>query len=95
MTIEHRAGGASFLDVLDRVLETGIVIDVWKRVSLGGVNLMEVEARMVVASINTYLTSAHAVAELNMASPPRLTEPVRTFRRRRVRQAPYRYPRAA
>ena len=95
MSIEHTAGGASLADVLDRVLDKGIVIDAWMQVSLGGINLVEVEARVVVASINTYLTNARALAGLNIVSPPLVTESARTAtRRRRVRHSPYVYPRA-
>jgi gas vesicle structural protein len=95
VTIEHTAGGASLVDVLDRVLDKGIVIDAWMQVSLGGINLMELEARVVVASINIYLTNARALAGLNIVSSPLLTEPARTIaRRRRVRHAPNLYSRA-
>jgi gas vesicle structural protein len=95
VTIEHTAGGASFVDVLDRVLDKGIVIDAWMQVSLGAINLVELEARVVVASINTYLTNARALAGLNVVSPSFLTEPARTIRRRRrLRHAPNVYRRA-
>jgi gas vesicle structural protein len=43
------------IDVLDRVLDKGIVIDAWVRLSLVGIDLVTVEARVVVASIATYL----------------------------------------
>ena len=55
MKIERAPGGASLIDVLDRVLDKGIVIDAWVRVSLAGIDLVTVEARVVVASIATYL----------------------------------------
>jgi hypothetical protein len=45
---------ASLTEVLDRVLDKGIVIDAWLRVSLIGIDLVTVEARVVVASIATY-----------------------------------------
>jgi hypothetical protein len=45
----------SLLDVLDRILDKGIVIDAWVRFSLAGINFLSVEARIVVASIETYL----------------------------------------
>ena len=45
----------TLIDVLDRVLDKGIVIDVWARMSLVGIDLMTVEMNMVVASIDTYL----------------------------------------
>jgi len=55
MTLERAAGGSSLIDVLDRVLDKGIVVDAWVRVSLVGIDLLTVEARIVVASIATYL----------------------------------------
>jgi hypothetical protein len=55
MAVERAAGGTSLIDVLDRVLDKGIVIDAWVRVSLVGIDLITVEARVVVASIDTYL----------------------------------------
>ena len=61
MPVERAAGGSSLVDVLDRVLDKGIVIDAWVRVSLVGIDLITVEARVVVASIDTYLKYAEAV----------------------------------
>src|SRR3954465_1208963 len=58
--VERAAGGTSLIDVLDRVLDKGIVIDAWVRVSLVGIDLITVEARIVVASIDTYLRYAEA-----------------------------------
>src|SRR4051812_50089030 len=55
MAVERASGGTSLIDVLDRVLDKGIVIDAWVRVSLVGIDLITVEARVVVASIDTYL----------------------------------------
>jgi hypothetical protein len=51
-------GETSLIDVLDRVLDKGIVIDAWLRSYLIGVNLAETEARVVIASIETYLGRA-------------------------------------
>jgi gas vesicle structural protein len=53
---------ASTIDVLDRVLDKGIVIDGWWLVSLGGISLITVNARIVVASIDTYLKHAPVLA---------------------------------
>ena len=53
---------ASTIDVLDRVLDKGIVIDGWWLVSLGGISLIQVDARIVVASIETYLKHASVLA---------------------------------
>ena len=52
----------SAIDVLDRVLDKGIVIDYWSRIFLLGIDLLTtVEARAVVASLDTYLTYAEAL----------------------------------
>jgi hypothetical protein len=61
MPVERTSGGTSLIDVLDRVLDKGIVIDAWVRVSLVGIDLITVEARVVVASIDTYLKYSEAV----------------------------------
>jgi len=72
MPVERAAGGTSLVDVLDRVLDKGIVIDAWVRVSLVGIDLITVEARVVVASIDTYLKYAEAVGQVSPASRPAL-----------------------
>lgn len=64
MPVERAAGGTSLIDVLDRVLDKGIVIDAWVRVSLVGIDLITIEARVVVASIDTYLRYAEAVGAM-------------------------------
>ena len=61
MAVERAPGGTSLIDVLDRVLDKGIVIDAWVRISLVGIDLITVEARVVVASIDTYLRYADAL----------------------------------
>jgi hypothetical protein len=61
MPVERAPGGTSLIDVLDRILDKGIVIDAWVRISLVGIDLITVEARIVVASIDTYLRYAEAV----------------------------------
>src|SRR2546428_14044731 len=70
MPVERTSGGTSLIDVLDRVLDKGIVIDAWVRVSLVGIDLITVEARVVVASIETYLKYSEAVGSLTSASRP-------------------------
>jgi hypothetical protein len=67
MAVERAPGGTSLIDVLDRVLDKGIVIDAYVRVSLVGIDLVTVEARVVVASIETYLKYSEAVGLM----PPR------------------------
>src|SRR5262245_22508840 len=78
MPVERAAGGTSLVDVLDRVLDKGIVIDAWVRVSLVGIDLITVEARVVVASIDTYLKYAEAVGQVATSARPALeaTAPV-------------------
>ena len=70
MPVERTAGGTSLIDVLDRVLDKGIVIDAWVRVSLVGIDLITVEARVVVASIDTYLKYSEAVGQVAPVSRP-------------------------
>jgi gas vesicle structural protein len=70
MPVERTTGGTSLIDVLDRVLDKGIVIDAWVRVSLVGIDLITVEARVVVASIDTYIKYSEAVGQVVPASRP-------------------------
>jgi hypothetical protein len=70
MPVERTTGGTSLIDVLDRVLDKGIVIDAWVRVSLVGIDLITDEARVVVASIDTYLKYSEAVGSVTPASKP-------------------------
>lgn len=71
MAVERTPSGSSLIDVLDRVLDKGIVIDAWVRVSLVGIDLVTVEARIVVASIDTYLKYSEAVGITQPISRPR------------------------
>ena len=75
MAVERAAGGTSLIDVLDRVLDKGIVIDAWVRVSLVGIDLITVEARVVVASIDTYLKYSEAVGAAAGAARPAVDSP--------------------
>ncbi len=75
MVVERHAGGTSLIDVLDRVLDKGIVIDAWVRISLVGIDLITVEARVVVASIDTYLTYAEAVGITAPVARPGIAAP--------------------
>lgn len=70
MAVERTPGGTSLIDVLDRVLDKGIVIDAWVRVSLVGIDLLTVEARVVVASIDTYLKYSEAVGRTPTVGRP-------------------------
>jgi hypothetical protein len=57
------------------VLDKGIVIDAWVRVSLVGIDLITVEARVVVASIDTYLKYSEAVGAASAAARPTIEAP--------------------
>ena len=54
-------------DVIDIILDKGLVIDAYVRVSLVGIELLTVDARIVIASVDTYLRFAEAVGRLNLA----------------------------
>jgi hypothetical protein len=70
MAVERAPSGSSLIDVLDRVLDKGIVIDAYVRVSLVGIDLVSVEARIVVASVETYLRYAEAIGITGFAARP-------------------------
>lgn len=78
MAVERAAAGSSLIDVLDRVLDKGIVIDAYVRVSLVGIDLVSVEARIVVASVETYLRFAEAIALTGTSSRPIAAPPPST-----------------
>jgi len=61
MAVEKSMGSSSLAEVVDRILDKGIVIDAWARVSLVGIELVAIEARVVVASVETYLKYAEAI----------------------------------
>lgn len=72
MAVERAPGGTSLIDVLDRILDKGIVVDAWVRISLVGIDLITVEARIVIASIDTYLKYAEAVGITSTVARPAL-----------------------
>ena len=70
-------GGSSGLaEVLSVILEKGIVIDAWVRVSIIGIEILTIEARVVVASVDTYLRYAEAIGLTSLAAAPRHGEPI-------------------
>lgn len=72
MAVERAPGGTSLIDVLDRILDKGIVVDAWVRISLVGIDLITVEARVVIASIDTYLKYAEAVGITTTVARPQV-----------------------
>lgn len=68
MAVEKTIGSSSLVEVVDRVLDKGLVVDAWVRVSLVGIEILAVEARVVVASVETYLKYAEAIGLTTTAS---------------------------
>ena len=64
----QRSGMSGLADVLDVLLDKGLVLDVFLRVSLIGIELLTVDARVVIASVDTYLRFAEAVNRLDLGS---------------------------
>jgi hypothetical protein len=61
---------ASLAELVDVILDKGIVIDAWARVSVLGLELLTIETRMLVTSVETYLRYADAIACITPAAPP-------------------------
>ena len=61
MAVEKSMASSSLVEVVDRILDKGIVVDAWARVSLVGIELLTVEARVVVTSVDTFLKYAEAI----------------------------------
>ncbi|MFD5125131.1 gas vesicle structural protein GvpA [Streptomyces sp. NPDC058385] len=87
MTVVPQGGGTvtqgggssgSLYDVLELILDRGLVIDVFVRVSLVGIEILKIDARIVVASVDTYLRFAEACNRLDLESgrkaPSQLTD---------------------
>lgn len=61
MAVNKTMASSSLVEVVDRILDKGIVIDAWARLSLVGIELLAIEARVTVASVETFLKYAEAV----------------------------------
>lgn len=59
---------STLAEVIDRVLDRGIVIDAWARLSLLGLEILTVEARVVIASVDTYLHYAEEISKIEAAA---------------------------
>lgn len=62
--IQKSVDSSSLAEVIDRILDKGVVIDLWARVSLVGIELLTIDARIVIASVDTWLRYAKAVGLL-------------------------------
>ena len=71
----ERPAPSGLADVIEIVLDKGIVIDAYVRVSLLGIELLTVDARVVVASVDTYLRFAEATNRLDLAEQAARTLP--------------------
>ncbi|MFF3325621.1 gas vesicle structural protein GvpA [Streptomyces sp. NPDC002889] len=76
--VSRGGGRGNLYDVLELILDRGLVIDVFVRVSLVGIELLKIDARIVVASVDTYLRFAEACNRLDLESgdraPAKLTD---------------------
>src|SRR5581483_10555693 len=63
-----RGSSSGLAEVLDVLLDKGLVVDIFLRVSLVGIELLTVDARIVIASVDTYLRFAEAVNRLELSS---------------------------
>jgi hypothetical protein len=61
MAVEKSMASSSLVEVVDRILDKGIVIDAWVRISLVGIELLAIEARVVTAGVDTFLKYSEAV----------------------------------
>ena len=61
MAVEKSMASSSLVEVVDRILDKGVVVDAWVRLSLVGIELLSIEARAVNASVETYLKYAEAI----------------------------------
>ena len=64
------AGGGNLYDILELILDRGLVIDAFVRVSLVGIEILKIDVRVVVASVDTYLKFAEACNRLDLEAGP-------------------------
>ncbi|MGW5332563.1 gas vesicle structural protein GvpA [Streptomyces bauhiniae] len=76
--VARGGGSGSLYDVLELILDRGLVIDIFVRVSLVGIEILKIDARVVVASVDTYLRFAEACNRLDLEAgrkaPAQLTD---------------------
>ena len=70
MAVEKMSEAASLAGLVGVILDKGIVIDAWARVSVLGLELLTIEARVMVASVETYLRYADALGRIAPAAAP-------------------------
>lgn len=72
-SVAKSTDSSGLAEVVDRILEKGVVIDAWAKVSLVGIELLAIEARVVIASVDTYLKYAEAIGLTSTAAAPHIT----------------------
>ncbi|MGH3245648.1 MAG: gas vesicle protein GvpJ [Trebonia sp.] len=65
--VAQRPQASGLADVIDTILDKGLVLDAYVRVSLVGIELLTIDARVVIASVDTYLRFAEAVNRLDIS----------------------------
>lgn len=76
--VQKMGGSSGLAEVLHVILEKGIVVDVWIRVSIIGIEILTVEVRAVIASVDTYLRYAEAIGLTSLAAAPRTEQSQQT-----------------
>lgn len=66
--VSRTPDASGLAEVLDRILDKGMVVDVWARVSLVGIEILTIEARVVIASVDTFLHYAEEITKIEQAS---------------------------
>ncbi|MFC7009568.1 gas vesicle protein GvpA [Halalkalicoccus salilacus] len=64
---QARPSTSSLAEVLDRILDKGVVIDLWVRVSLVGIEILTIEARVIIALVDTFFHYAREISKIEAA----------------------------
>ena len=68
--VKQSSDGSSLADTVDRILDKGIVVDAWVSVSLVGIEVVSIRARVVIASVETYLKFADRIGQTAAVAAP-------------------------
>ncbi len=66
--VQQSPDSGSLAEVIDRIMDKGIVVDAWARASLVGIEILTIEARVVVASVDTFLHYAEEITKVEQAA---------------------------
>src|SRR5215217_7524649 len=73
--VQKMGGASGIADVLVVILDKGLVVDAWVRLSIIGIEILTIEVRAVIASVDTYLRYDEAIGLTTLAAAPRTLEP--------------------